>query len=105
VPGHPKTACEDGYVVLSRRVSLFLLAVGVWTWVIWPTFLKNIWNDDRAFTAADKPTSFLIVHAVLAGVSLLIGTAIGVIGWRGFRASRRMAGGVQAQRRFVASRD
>jgi cytochrome b len=95
-----------GYVLLSRRVSAFLLAVGVWTWVIWPTFLKNIWKDDRSFAAGHKPTSFLIVHALLVAVSLLIGTAIGVIGWRGWRASSREAGGVRAQRRFVgAGRD
>jgi hypothetical protein len=88
---------------MTRRVSLFLVGVGVWTWVIWPTFLKNIWRDDRAFD--NGPTSFLIVHAVLVGVSLLIGTAIGLIGWRGLRAARRASGAERAQRRFVASRD
>jgi hypothetical protein len=90
---------------MSRRVSAFLLAVGVWTWVIWPTFLKNIWKDDRAFGPGHKPTSFLIVHAVLVGVSLLIGTAIGVIGWRGWRASRHAESGMRALRSFVSTRD
>ncbi len=74
-------------MVMSRKVSGFLLAVGVWTWLIWPNFLKNIWKDERAFD--DGPTSFLLVHLVLVVTSLLIGTAIGVIGWRGWRAARR----------------
>jgi hypothetical protein len=74
-------------VILSRRSSPFLLTVAVWSWVIWPTFLRNIWRDDRSFD--DGPTSFLLVHLVLVVVSLLIGTAIGVLGWRGLRAARR----------------
>ncbi len=75
-----------GGVTLSRRASLFLLAVAAWSWFIWPTFAKNIWADDRSFD--DGPTSFLLVHLVLVTVSLAIGTALGVLGWRGLRASR-----------------
>ncbi|NHC43932.1 SCO4848 family membrane protein [Motilibacter aurantiacus] len=74
-------------MVLSRRASWFLLAVGVWTWVIWPRFLRAIWADDRSWD--DGPTSFFLVHAVLIGTSLAIGTAVGWIGWRGLRAARR----------------
>jgi cytochrome b len=90
---------------MSRRVSAFLLAVFVWTWLIWPTFLKNIWKDDRSFGPGHKPTSFLVVHALLVGVSLLIGTAIGAIGWRGWRASRREERGTESLRHFVRTRD
>jgi hypothetical protein len=88
---------------MTRRVSVFLLAVGVWTWLIWPNFLKNIWRDDRSFDHG--ATSFFLVHLVLTLVSLLIGTAVGVIGWRGLRAIRRGTGATRAQRDFVASRD
>ena len=90
-------------MLMTRRVSLFLLAVGVWTWLIWPNFLKNIWKDERAFD--DGPTSFFLVHLVLVVTSLVVGTAVGLIGWRGLRASRRTTGAMQAQRRFVSSRD
>jgi len=90
---------------MSRRVSAFLLAVFVWTWVIWPTFLRNIWKDDRAFGPGHKPTGFLIVHAVLVGISLLIGTAIGWLGWRGWRESSRQAKGMRSMRQFVRTRD
>ena len=76
-----------GAVRLTGRTSLLLLAFGVWSWVIWPTFLKNVWADPRSF--APGPTAFFIVHAVLTGASLIFGTAIGVLGLRGYLAARR----------------
>ncbi|MFJ6199281.1 SCO4848 family membrane protein [Micromonospora sp. NPDC092111] len=80
-------------MVLSRGWSLFLIAVGGWTWVIWPRFALAIWNDPRAWAGgtvgAGAPTAFLWVHALLIGASLLIGTTVGVLGVRGWRASVR----------------
>lgn len=80
--------------MLSRRVSAFLIAFGVWSWVIWPTFLKNIWNDPRSWQHG--ATGFFVVHAMLTFASLALGTAIGWIGIRGWRghpagSSRRPA--------------
>ena len=74
-------------MVLSKRASSFLLAFGVWSWVIWPTFLKNIWADPRSFSGGPQP--FFLVHLVLVVVSLVLGTAIGVLGIRGLRGPRR----------------
>ena len=75
-------------MVLSRRWSVFLVAVGVWTWLIWPRFGLAIWKDDRSF-AGGAPTSFLWVHALLIVASLAIGTTVGVLGVRGWRATTR----------------
>jgi len=74
-------------VVISRRWAVFLVGVGVWTWVIWPRFALAIWADDRAFRDG-SPTGFLWVHAVLIGASLAIGTTVGVLGVRAFLAAR-----------------
>ncbi|MFC6089547.1 hypothetical protein Q5530_10475 [Saccharothrix sp. BKS2] len=71
---------------LSRGTSVFLLAFGVWSWVIWPTFLRNIWKDPRSWD--DGPTGFFTVHLLLVVASLTFGTVIGVLGLRGLRASR-----------------
>lgn len=76
-------------VRMSRPVSWFLLAFGVWSWVIWPTFLTNISGDPRSWNPAGGPTAFFLVHLVLTVVSLALGTAIGVLGVRGLLASRR----------------
>jgi hypothetical protein len=74
-------------VVISRRWAVFLIGVGVWTWVIWPRFGLAIWDDDRAFRDG-SPTAFLWVHAVLIVASLAIGTTVGVLGVRAFVAAR-----------------
>jgi hypothetical protein len=73
-------------MVLSKRWAVFLTGVGVWTWVIWPRFGLAIWKDDRSFVDG-KPTSFLLVHAVLIAASLAIGTTVGVLGIRAWRAA------------------
>ena len=77
-------------MVISRRWAVFLTGVGVWTWVIWPRFGLAIYRDDRSF-AAGKPTSFLVVHALLIAASLVMGTMVGVLGVRAWRATRRSA--------------
>jgi len=73
-------------VVLSRRVAWFLLAFGVWSWVIWPTFLKNIWADPRSWH--EGMTSFFAVHLALTVASLIFGTLIGLVGLRGVQGGR-----------------
>lgn len=74
-------------VVISRRWSAFLVAVGVWTWLIWPRFGAAIWADDRAFVGG-RPTAFLWVHAALIVASLAIGTTVGLLGVRAWRHPR-----------------
>ncbi|WP_165943963.1 SCO4848 family membrane protein [Saccharopolyspora karakumensis] len=74
-------------MTISRRVALFLLAFGVWSYLLWPTFMRNIFNSDRSW-AQGSPTAYLIVHLVIAVVSLVLGTVIGVIGWKAYRATR-----------------
>jgi len=80
---------------LSRRVSWFLVAFGVWSWIVWTTFVKNLWKDagGLAFHHGDhsSPTAYFWVHLTLAIVSFLLGTSIGALGVRGLRALRREA--------------
>ena len=73
--------------MLSRRAAAFLLVFGVWSWLLWPMFFRNIWNSERSWLDG-SPTAYLVVHLVIAGISLVLGTAIGVMGWRGLRATR-----------------
>ncbi|MCW2505393.1 MAG: hypothetical protein JWO79_3677 [Actinomycetia bacterium] len=74
-------------MVLSKRWSVFLVLVAVWTWVVWPRFAKAIWDDPHSFHGG-SPTSFFWIHAVLIVSAFAIGTAIGVLGIKGWRAAR-----------------
>lgn len=60
--------------------SLVLIVTALWNLLIWPQFFKRIVKDDRARDSVGKPTKFLKVHAVLIGVSLCLGLAVGVLG-------------------------
>jgi hypothetical protein len=75
-------------VLITKRWAAFLIAVGVWTWVIWPRFGLAIWNDDRSFDGG-TPTAFLWVHALLITASLAIGTTVGVLGVTAWRRAER----------------
>jgi hypothetical protein len=81
-------------------VSWFLLAFGVWSWFVWITFAKNLWKDSSglAFDDAGDPTGYFWVHLVLAVVSFLLGTTIGVIGLRGLRAYKGHGGDGDSER-------
>lgn len=87
----PEDGGDTGSMKLSRPVSWFLLAFGVWSWFIWITFVKNLWKDGSglAFDDAGDPTAYFWVHLLLAITSFLLGTAVGVIGFRGVKALRR----------------
>jgi hypothetical protein len=89
----PGGAGEPRGFVLTRGWALFLVAVGVWNWVIWPRFALAIWDDPRAWSTRivghGTPTGFLWVHAVLIVASLAIGTTAGVLGIRALLRLRR----------------
>jgi len=74
---------------IGRGISAFLVLFGVWTWILWPNFLKNIWADDKSWN--DGATAFFVVHLLLTIVSFVAGNAIGWIGIKGLRASRGAA--------------
>jgi hypothetical protein len=83
-------------MVVSKRVAWFLVAFGVWSWIIWPTFLKNIWKDPRSWHHG--MTAFFGVHLVLTIVSLTLGTIIGVLGILALRTRPRTIDAVGADR-------
>jgi hypothetical protein len=91
-PG-PAGACAGvilGHMKLNRPLSWFLVAFGVWSWIIWITFAKNLWADGEglAFDKAGHPLPYFWIHLSLAVVSFLLGTAIGVLGLRSLRVLR-----------------
>ena len=64
---------------MSRRVSILLLAAGAWTLFVWVTRLVNMAGEDRS-------AGFYVVHGALAVISIGLGVAVGVVGWKALRA-------------------
>ncbi|MFI5429127.1 SCO4848 family membrane protein [Aeromicrobium sp. UC242_57] len=60
--------------------SLLLLVAGLWNVVIWPQFWRRIVADERSRTAAGGTTTFYRVHAVIIGLSFVLGIAVLVLG-------------------------
>ena len=65
-------------MIVLLAVLLFVNAG--WNLVVWPQFYKRVSRDARARDAAGRPTRFLIVHAVLIGISLLLALLSAVVG-------------------------
>lgn len=65
---------------MTVTLAILLLVNAVWNAIVWPQFYKRVSKDARARDAAGKPTKFLIVHAVLIGISLLIALVSAVFG-------------------------
>lgn len=57
---------------MQTLLAILLLANAVFNVVVWPRFYTRVAKDPRARDAAGKPTPFLIVHAVLIGLALLL---------------------------------
>jgi uncharacterized protein YjeT (DUF2065 family) len=67
-------------VELPVAWSVVLVLTGLWNLLIWPRFWQRIAKDPRSRDAGGRPTRFLRVHAVLIGVSIALGVAVGILG-------------------------
>jgi uncharacterized membrane protein len=65
-------------MITTLAVLLFVNAA--WNVIVWPQFFRRVSRDQRARDAQGRPTTFLIVHAVLIGVSLLIALVSLIVG-------------------------
>lgn len=65
---------------MSRRAADLVIAAGLWTALIWVVRFSNMIGEDHG-------TGFLVVHGVIAGVSLAFAAALLAIGWRARRTS------------------
>lgn len=65
-------------MIVALAVLLFLNAA--FNVLVWPRFYARVAKDDRARDAEGKPTPFLIVHAVLIAIALVLAVASAVLG-------------------------
>lgn len=57
---------------MTALLITLLLVNAAFNALVWPRFYGRVAKDPRARDAERKPTRFLIVHAVLIGVALLL---------------------------------
>lgn len=60
-------------MIVALAILLFVNAA--FNVIVWPTFYKRVARDPRAHDADGKPTTFLIVHAVLIAIALVLAVA------------------------------
>ncbi|WP_295121537.1 SCO4848 family membrane protein [uncultured Leifsonia sp.] len=60
--------------------AVVLFANAVFNVFAWPRFFSRVRADDRARDAAGRATPFLVVHAVLLGVALLLAVLSAIAG-------------------------
>ncbi|MGP3534681.1 SCO4848 family membrane protein [Microbacterium sp. RD1] len=65
---------------METLLAVLLLVNAAFNVVVWPRFFGRIAKDPRARDAAGKPTRFLIVHAVLIGLALVLALVSAVAG-------------------------
>ena len=61
-------------------MAILLILNGVFNAVVWPAFFRRVLRDPRARAAAGRPSRFLIVHAVIVAVALLLAVVSAVVG-------------------------
>ena len=61
-------------------MAILLIINGIFNLVVWPTFFRRVQKDPRARDAAGNPSRFLVVHAVIIGVALVLAAASIVVG-------------------------
>ncbi len=63
---------------MTVTLAVLLFVNAAFNVIVWPTFYKRVARDPRARDSSGKPTTFLIVHAVLIAIALVL-AAVGVI--------------------------
>jgi len=60
-------------------LAIILILNGVFNVAVWPTFFRRVARDPRA-RIDGKPSSFLIVHAVIVSIALVLAAVSIVVG-------------------------
>jgi hypothetical protein len=59
---------------MSAMLATLLILNGVFNFAVWPTFYRRVARDPRARNADGSAARFLVVHAVIVSVALVLAT-------------------------------
>lgn len=62
-----------------RGAGIVLVVAAIWTIGVWVNRIAILAGDDRSM-------AFIAVHLVIGVISIVLGAAVGAIGWRLIRA-------------------
>ena len=65
---------------MDTALAILLLVNAAFNVLVWPRFYGRVAKDPRARDAAGKPTRFLIVHAVLIALALILALVSAIAG-------------------------
>jgi hypothetical protein len=65
---------------MDTLLAILLLVNAAFNVIVWPRFYGRVAKDARARDAAGRPTRFLVVHAVLIGLALVLAVVSAVAG-------------------------
>lgn len=65
---------------VTLLLAVLLLLNAAFNVLVWPTFYRRVAKDPRARDARGRATRFLVVHAVLIGIALLLAAASVIAG-------------------------
>lgn len=71
---------------MGRKTAWFMVAVAIWNFFIWGTFIKNLAASHSA--GEDRTTGYYVAHSVLIVVNMVLGVVFAVLGVRALRARR-----------------
>ena len=67
---------------LPTPLALVLIVAGLWSILVWPSFLKDVLKSPKARTEAGAPTRYMTVNLMKISSAMLFGLATVVIGIR-----------------------
>lgn len=68
---------------LPTPLALVLVIAGLWSFLVWPVFLKRVLKDPQARDANGAPTRFLTTNLMMISTAIIFALATAVIGVRG----------------------
>ena len=68
---------------LPTPLALVLVVSGLWSILVWPSFLKEVMKSPRARDESGAPTRYLTTSLMKISSAMVFGLAVVVIGIRG----------------------
>jgi hypothetical protein len=69
---------------VGRKTAWFMIAVAIWNFLIWGTFIKNLAASHSS--GEDRPGGYYVAHSVLIVVNMVLGVVFAVLGVRALRS-------------------